>query len=130
MGTMKQLFQLNSEIHRTGTNHVLYFKINEFYSWITNFLNCFGVALRGLLAMLLTFGACNHHFTRFKNQSSGPSGFFHSHYYRRKSFGIKFSITTSKSDFFQFKITLQIGGAYQILDFRWLVNRFLLYSLN
>ena len=100
MGTMKQFFQLNSKIHRTGTNHVLNFKIYEFYPWIAHFLDCFSVAFRGFLAMLFTFGPCNDHFTCFKNQSGGSGGFFHSHYYRRKSFGIKFGISTSESDVF------------------------------
>ena len=98
MLTVVKLFQLYLEVHGTTSDHVLYFEFGEFYRWVAHTLYILGILFGRLLALHLTFGACDDHLSILEYQGGSPR-FFNSQNQRCESLWIILSITTIIAEF-------------------------------
>lgn len=120
MLTLKQSFELDFEVDRARTNHVLHLEVRQPHV-VSNFLNSLGILLGRIETQLFAFGASDHHFPCFENQGRRSGGLFHSHDHSRKTFGVVFSISALECNVFQVQLTPQIRSRNEVLEFGRLV---------
>lgn len=114
MITLPKPFQLNLEVDRTRTYHILNSKITELY-FISCSLNSFRVFFCSTKTMLLTLCPSDNHLTGLENQSCCTCRLFHSHYDSGKSLGVVFSISTFEGNVLQIQLNSQICGRNKVL---------------
>lgn len=107
--TVEQLLQLDFEVDRARTHHVLDFKVLELHL-VADLLDGLCVVLSGVEAKLLALGSGDHHLACFEDQGCSACRFFHSHYYSGKSLGVVFSISALEGNILQIELAAKTRG--------------------